>query len=171
MRQEPPDGEIMPKRVLPTLLLAIALSGCLGDRWTGRDAALLGEDRRGLFTMVPKSEKPLAKARLHFKNEDYGLAEKYFRQAVEENPNQTTAWLGLAATYDHLRRFDLAMRAYKVVIKQLGHTASVDNNLGYHYYLEGDLAKARKHYNAALAKDPGNPYVLNNLELLDSPNA
>jgi len=41
----------------------------------------------------------------------------------------------------------------------------------YHHYLQGDVAKARKHFNAALAKDPGNPYVLNNLEMLEQPSA
>ena len=158
--------------VWPVVVLATALTACSGIRGSGSDASLVGsEDRRGLFSLVPKSEKPLAKARLHFKNEDYGLAEKYFRQSVEENPNLTEAWMGLAASYDRLRRFDLAARAYKVVIKQTGYTTAVHNNLGYHHYLQGNLKKARKHFNSALAKDPGNPYVLNNLEMLESPSA
>lgn len=162
----------MSKRIWPVFVVAALVSACLGNRGNGGDPALVaGDDRKGLFTLVPKSEKPLAKAKLHFKNEDYGLAEKYFRQAVEENSNQTSAWLGLAAAYDRLRRFDLAARAYKVVIKQTGYTAAVHNNLGYHHYLQGHLNKARKHFNAALAKDPGNPYVLNNLEMLESPSA
>lgn len=159
-------------RVIPALLAAAVLAACtLAGRGEG-DASLVGdesEDRRGLFTMVPESEKPLAKAKLHFKNEDYGLSEKYFREAVEADPNLTVGWLGLAASYDRLRRFDLAARAYKVVVKQAGYTAAVHNNLGYHHYLQGDLAKARKHYNAALAKDPGNPWALNNLDKLDAP--
>ncbi len=159
-------------RIWPVLIIAASLAACSGNRGAEGEAALVGqEDRRGLFSLLPKSEKPLAKAKLHFKNEDYGLAEKYFRQAVEENPNLTSGWLGLAASYDRLRRFDLAARAYKVVVKQLGYTAAVHNNLGYHHYLQGDLAKARKHFNAALTKDPGNPYVLNNLEMLESPSA
>ncbi len=157
--------------VWPVLVLAVALGACSLNRGGG-DAALVGDDsRKGLFTLLPKSEKPLAKARLHFKNEDYGLAEKYYRQAVEENPNLTEAWMGLAASYDRLRRFDLAARAYKVVIKQTGYTTAIHNNLGYHHYLQGHVAKARKHFKAALAKDPGNPYVLNNLEMLESPGA
>ena len=165
-------GSIMSIRIWPVLTVALLLAACSGNRSANGEAALVGDDdRRGLFTLVPKSERPLAKAKLHFKNEDYGLAEKYFRQAVEENSNLTTAWLGLAASYDRLRRFDLAARAYKVVVKQLGYTATVHNNLGYHHYLQGNLAKARKHFNAALAKDPGNPYVLNNLEMLESPSA
>lgn len=162
----------MSNPIWPVLVVAALLSACSGNRGAGGDPALVAEDdRKGLFTLVPKSEKSLTKAKLHFKNEDYGLAEKYFRRAVEEDSNQTVAWLGLAASYDRLRRFDLAARAYKVVIKQKGYTATVHNNLGYHHYLQGDLNKARKHFKAALAKDPGNPYVLNNLEMLDSPSA
>lgn len=159
-------------RAILALLLATATGACtLTGRGEG-DASLVGqdsEDKRGLFTMVPESEKPLAKAKLYFKNGDYGLSEKYFRESVEADPNQTVGWLGLAASYDRLRRFDLAARAYKVVVKQAGYTASVHNNLGYHHYLQGDIAKARKHYKSALAKDPGNPWALNNLEKLDAP--
>jgi len=156
-------------RIPAVLLAAATLAACTFTERGEGDVSLVGsdtEDRRGLFTMVPDSEKPLAKAQLHFKNEDFGLSEKYFRQAVEDDPNLTAGWLGLAASYDRLRRFELAMRAYKIVIKQAGYTAAVHNNLGYHYYLQGKIAKARKHYNAALAKDPGNPWVLNNLEKL-----
>lgn len=153
--------------VWPVVVLALTLGACSLNR--GGDAG--GDGRTGLFTLVPKSEKPLAKARLHFKNEDYGLAEKYYRQAVEENPNLTEAWMGLAASYDRLRRFDLAARAYKVVIKQTGYTTAIHNNLGYHHYLQGNVEKAREHFNAALAKDPGNPYVLNNLDMLEQPSA
>lgn len=65
-------------RVWPVLIVAVVLAACSGNRGAEGDAALVGDDdRRGLFTLVPKSAKPLAKAKLHFKNEDYGLAEKY----------------------------------------------------------------------------------------------
>jgi len=157
--------------VWPVVVLAVTLGACPLNRGGGDAARAGGDGRTGLFTLVPKSEKPLAKAKLHFNNDDYGLAEKYYRQAVEENPNLTEAWMGLAASYDRLRRFDLAVRAYKVVIKQTGYTTAIHNNLGYHHYLQGDVAKARKHFNAALAKDPGNPYVLNNLEMREQPSA
>ena len=185
MRRKPLFGGGMSYFIWPVLVVATVLTGCSGIRGSGGDAALVGaDDRRGLFSLVPKSEKPLARARLrpkkkpmpvrarlHFKNEDYGLAEKYFRLSVEENPNLTEGWMGLAASYDRLRRFDLAARAYKVVIKQTGYTTALHNNLGYHQYLRGNMAKARKHFNAALAIDPGNPYALNNLEMLESPGA
>lgn len=154
-------------RVWPALLMALSLSACFGNHGIGDRSGSEGP-YTGLFTRVPESEKPLAKGKLHFRNADYGLAEKNFRQAVEDDPENSEAWLGLAASYDRLKRFDLAERAYKIVIRQIGRTAEVLNNLGYHYYLKGDPAKARTHFDAALAKDPGNPYVLNNMKKLDS---
>jgi Flp pilus assembly protein TadD len=40
---------------------------------------------------------------------NYGLAEKHFRRAVETHPRDAEG-IGLAASYDRLRRFDLAAR-------------------------------------------------------------
>ncbi len=52
----------------------------------------------------------------HYRANNFGLAERYFRRAVEKGPGDTSrdaeAWLGLAASYDRLRRFELADRAY-----------------------------------------------------------
>jgi Flp pilus assembly protein TadD len=98
---------------------------------------------------------------------NYGLAEVYFRKAVESNPNNGDAWIGLAASYDRLRRFDVAERAYRVVVQKVGYTITVHNNLGYHYYLRGKLDKAREHFDAAHAMDTENPWVLNNLKLIE----
>ena len=71
---------------------------------TGRKTApgLLGSD--------PNDELNLGKK--HYRANNFGLAEKHFRLAVEKHPRDAEAWLGLAASYDRLRRFDLADRAY-----------------------------------------------------------
>lgn len=50
----------------------------------------------------------------------------------------------LAASYDHLKRFDEADRAYKVMTGMVGHTPAVLNNLVYHYMLKGDFQKCGK---------------------------
>jgi Flp pilus assembly protein TadD len=113
------------------------------------------------------SQENLAKAKEYFRNEDYGLAETHYRYAIESNPNNGEAWVGLAASYDRLRRFDLAERAYKVVVQKVGYTITVHNNLGYHHYLRGNLDRARHHFDAAYKIDPSNPYVLNNRKLID----
>jgi Flp pilus assembly protein TadD len=112
------------------------------------------------------SDEPLYLAKLQYKNGDYGLAEQYFRRAVEANNQSIDAWLGLAASYDRLQRFDLADRAYSEVVRRVGHTPAVLNNLGYHYLLQGNLVEARKNLTAAAAKDPNNPHIQYNLHLL-----
>ena len=153
-------------RVLPVLALAFALGGCI----LNRDKGWVYTDATGALapgSRLDPSQEPLVRAQHHFRNEDYGLAETYFRKAVEDNPNNGEAWVGLAASYDRLRRFDLAERAYRVVVQKVGYTVTVHNNLGYHHYLRGNLAKARKHFDAAYQLDPGNPYVQNNLKLVE----
>src|SRR5882724_4492307 len=97
---------------------------------------------------------------------NYGLAERHFRRAVEARPKDAEAWVGLAASYDQLRRFELADRAYNQAIGIVGKTPEVLNNQGYSYMLRGDYARARVTLMQAKAMDPANPYVQNNLDLL-----
>ena len=107
----------------------------------------------------------------HFRKGDYGLAEVHFRRAVEKGlpdaREAAEAWLGLAACYDRLRRFELADRAYAQALRIAGPAPESLNNQGYSYIMRGDSARARVKLNAAYAKDPANPHILANLELLD----
>lgn len=114
------------------------------------------------------SDEPLKLGMEHFARGSYGTAQRYFRDAVEKAPKDTTAWVGLAASYDRLRRFDLADQAYAQAIRQSGPTVQILNNQGYSYMLRGDLANARRAFLKANALDPGNPTIINNLELLNS---
>ena len=114
------------------------------------------------------SDEPVRPGKDHFARKDYGLAEQQFRAAVEANPESIDAWVGLAASYDHLHRFDLAERAYVQTIKLAGQTPEILNNLGYHYLLKGDSAQARRYLLAAAEREPGNPYVRSNLKLLET---
>jgi Flp pilus assembly protein TadD len=102
-----------------------------------------------------------------YRANNFGLAEKYFRHAVELHPRDAEAWLGLAASYDRLRRFDLADRAYGQAIGIVGPTAEILNNQGYSYMLRGDYKHAREKLGEARRRDPGNKYVLNNIQLLE----
>jgi Flp pilus assembly protein TadD len=105
--------------------------------------------------------------RMNFRQGNYGLAERYFRRAVETGPREAEAWLGLAASYDRLRRFDLADRAYGKLIGISGRTPEILNNQGYSYMLRGDFRHAREILAEAQAIDPANPYIANNLALLE----
>ena len=108
----------------------------------------------------------LQKAKENYRDGNYGLAERFFRQAVEERHTNAEAWLGLAASYDRLKRFDHAERAYDALVKLAGYTPTVLNNLAYHQMLRGDLVSARRSLEAAHSADPGNPYIKNNMDLL-----
>jgi Flp pilus assembly protein TadD len=134
-----------------------ATTGSIGDKVANADEALLGGD--------PSDDLALGKKQYRAGN--FGLAERYFRRAVETHPRDAEAWVGLAAAYDRLRRFDLADRAYDQVVAIIGPTAEVLNNRGYSYMLRGDYPHARATLLAAAAKDPKNPYIKNNLELLE----
>jgi len=104
----------------------------------------------------------------HYREQNYGLAEKHFRRAVEKLPRDGEAWLGLAASYDRLRRFDLADRAYKEALAILGPKPEVLNNVGYSYLLRGKLQDARSNFLKAYELAPKDPTVANNLKLLSS---
>jgi Flp pilus assembly protein TadD len=109
----------------------------------------------------------LSMGKQFFRNGNYGLAERSFRRAAEAHPRDAEAWLGLAASYDRLKRFDLADRAYDQLLRITGPTPEVLNNIGYSYMLRGDYTRARQRLVEAQAKDPQNPYVRTNLELLE----
>jgi Flp pilus assembly protein TadD len=104
----------------------------------------------------------------YFRDGNFNLAERHFRRAVELHPRDLESWIGLAACYDRQRRFDLADRAYDQATKIAGPTAEILNNRGYSYMLRGDQRRARETLLEAQARDPGNAYVKNNLELLEA---
>jgi Flp pilus assembly protein TadD len=118
-----------------------------------------------LLGVDPNDELSIAKK--YFRQGSFGLAERHFRRAVELHPRDAEAWIGLAASYDRLKRFDLADRAYGQAIKLIGATPEIMNNQGFSYMLRGDYRRARTTLLAAQAKDPNNPYIATNLQLLD----
>lgn len=124
-----------------------------------KDAALEGN--------ILPSDAPVVKGQKHYMAGRYGLAQVQYMKAVETNPQNLDAWLGLAASYDRLKRFDLAQRSYKSAIKIGGRTSTVLNNLGYSYLLQGNVKAARRNLMAARKLDPENPNIQANLALLE----
>jgi Flp pilus assembly protein TadD len=113
------------------------------------------------------SDEPLRMGMEYFGRGNYGLAERYFRDAVEKAPKDATAWTGLAASYDRLRRFDLADPAYAQAIRLTGETVQLLNNQGYSFIMRGNFVGARQKLRRAYELDPANPVVINNLALLN----
>ena len=143
------------------LALDGATTGSIGSAWPTEDQ--IKPPR--LTPSNPNDDLSLGKE--NFREGNYGLAERYFRKAVESDAKDAEAWLGLAAAYDRLRRFDLADRAYEEVIRIMGPTAEILNNQGYSFMLRGEFVRAREILLAARARAPGNPYIENNIALLD----
>ena len=77
------------------------------------------------------SDEPVRLGLEHFNRGNYGIAQRYFKDAVEKSPKDVTAWIGLAASYDRLRRFDLADQAYAQAIRLGGETVQILNDQGY----------------------------------------
>ena len=111
-------------------------------------------------------DRDLEQAKAHFRAANFGLAERHYRKAVEKNPDDAEAWLGLAASYDQLGRFDHADRAYQRLTALTGQSAILLNNLGYSYYLRGDTARARQKLAEAKRLSPANATIDGNLTLL-----
>jgi Flp pilus assembly protein TadD len=155
-------------KLLAAGAVALALAGCqtFDGSETAAEATTPAITDTSSFGSAPEAIW-LEKAKTYYRNGDYGLAERYYRQAIEERHNNAEAWLGLAASYDRLKRFDLAARAYDQLISITGNTPTVLNNLAYHQMLKGDFASARRTLQAAAEKAPDNPYIRNNMDLLD----
>jgi len=118
----------------------------------------------GLLGDTPDDD--LQQGKRYFRANNFGLAEKSFRAAAGHHPNDAEVWVGLAATYDRLHRFDLADRAYAQAIRLIGPTPEILNDQGFSYMLRGDYRRAREKLMQAQKKDPANPYVRANLDLL-----
>ena len=162
--------------IVAAAALAISVGGCVSDGANSWAEAFIPAHEPVVTPTVQDpadaqyfpSDEPLRLGTEHFNRGHYGTAERYFRDAVEKAPKDATAWVGLAASYDRIGRFDLADRAYAAAIRLTGETTDLLNNLGYSYMLRGNYVLARKKFVQALKREPHNPTILNNLWLLDS---
>lgn len=142
------------------------LSGCGGIIDSAGSIASLTVQEPETDKYFP-SDEPYKLGSEHFNRGQYGLAERYFRDAVEKMPSDALAWVALASSYDRLSRFDLADRAYARAIEISGETVQILNNQGYSQLLRGNLAAARAKFQKAASIEPDNITVLNNIRLLE----
>lgn len=142
----------------------VALSGCQ----TAGDKASVDKTKTASVGDVTTdiAKRDLEAGKKQFLDANYGLSEKHFRKAVELNAANASGWLGLAASYDQLGRFDFADRAYEQVIKVAGRKPEVISNQGYSYLLRGDFKRARELLTEAKKLMPDNKRVEANLKLL-----
>lgn len=126
------------KNALCAAVLAVAVSGCASMGVDRTETTAIGAVTKDI------SEPDLVEGKKQFRDANYGLAEKHFRKAVELRADNAEAWMGLAAAYDQLGRFDFADRAYEQLLKVAGRQPRVVNNMGYSQLLRGNEKKAKK---------------------------
>ncbi len=102
---------------------------------------------------------------------NYGLAQLHYRRAVEATPQNSAAWVGLAASYDRIGRFDLADRAYRHARRLEGENYVILNNMGYSYLIRGNVRQARRLLDRARTLAPEDPTIINNIAILESGQA
>ena len=141
------------------LMTAVVLAGCQSSKVDTSSTESLDAG----MGLAPVSE--LAQGQAQFADANYGLAEKYFRKAVEQRPDDADALLGLAASYDELGRFDFAERAYQELFKVAGRKPQVVSNYGYSHLLRGDKKKARELFKEANKGLPGNAKIQANMKI------
>jgi Flp pilus assembly protein TadD len=147
-------------RVLVSLFVGVCVSAC-----ADHDTDLVTSSLTG--ASIPPSVALVQNAQRQFSEGHYGTAVDAYARTIEKDPLNADAWLGVAASYDQIGRFDEADRAYAKVQELIGATPSVLNNLGYSYLLRGNLDRSRKTLEAAYRADPQNPYIRNNIEILN----
>ncbi len=147
-------------------LLLFGLEGCGGPGDQASPVTSLTVEEPYDAKYFP-SDEPYKMGAEQFNRGHYGLAERYFRDAVEKAPGDAGAWIALASSCDRLRRFDLADRAYQKALAITGETAQILNNQGYSFMLRGNLRAARAKFLKASEREPDNQTILNNIKLLD----
>ena len=135
------------------VLVSVALTGC--QSLSKQGSSTHGGEITGSISKQASADTGLIYAKKHFREANYGLAEKSFRKLVELRPSNGEAWLGLAASYDQLGLFSRSDRAYKQILKLVGPKPAILNNQGYSQLLRGNKRAARRLFRKAKTNGPG----------------
>jgi Flp pilus assembly protein TadD len=161
-------SRFMRQGLAAAVFAAVSLAGCTSANFAGKSA--FGDNKLQVAEISDigsyDAERALREARAHFRNNDFGHSAALYKRAVELRPKDPEGYVGLGASYDRLRRFDLSDRVYASLYGLSGGTVQYYNNLGYSQMLRGNFKDALGSFRKAKSIDPGNVIVANNLEIL-----
>jgi Flp pilus assembly protein TadD len=144
---------------IAVLTASVILVGCQTSKVDTMETTSIDDQ----MTLAPVSD--LAQGKEQFLDANYGLAEKHFRKAVEQRPEDAESLMGLAASYDQLGRFDLAERTYQQLFKVAGRKPQIVSNYGYSQLLRGEKSKARTLFQEAAKAMPESKKIQANKKL------
>jgi len=96
------------------------------------------------------------------------LAAEAFAASIALDPQQLAARNALAVLDARQGRLEQAATALLVLVRDFPEAAQPLNNLGYVYYLQGELAQASSMLEQAMARDGGTALARNNLQLVQA---
>jgi tetratricopeptide (TPR) repeat protein len=99
-------------------------------------------------------EKNLKLGNEYFENKSYTEAERYYKKALEWDPNYTSAWVNLGITYFYLENYTEAIQCYIKALELNSNDAYAWFSLGNTYNALKNNTEAERSYNKALELDP-----------------
>ena len=93
-------------RLIPVISLVLLVAGCNQTGLTPTPVPNPATGQNPGDVKYYPSDQPARLGIQRFYEGNFGLAQQYFQDAVEKAPEDVTAWIGLAASYDRLGRFD-----------------------------------------------------------------
>lgn len=149
--------------LLVTLILA-AQAGCTSMLRHGKgslaDDPLLASSRSESLTAA------IAKGLNYERSGQYDKARDAYEQALRDYPGEVEPLHRLAVLADKQRRHDEAQALYTRSIQMQPRNGELFNDLGYSFYLSGQLAKAESALVKAVSLEPTNPRYRNNLGMV-----
>lgn len=145
------------------ILSLLVLTGCASGEFGIRPVfGIIGADGGD------NTQAPYELGKREFEAGRFGLAVKYFRQALNLDPLSIRALNGLAAAYDKLRRYDLSARIYGSALTLDPNSAQTLNNVGYSYFLQRKYDLAATFLREAASKDAKHLLINGNLQLTEA---
>ena len=92
---------------------------------------------------------------IYYQTHDYARAERYFRQALAQDPDAFPPLLNLGGTLVSLGRFDEALPINRQAVSAQPNDVLANVQLGLCYFMLGNYDEARTYLSKAKALDPG----------------
>jgi tetratricopeptide (TPR) repeat protein len=97
---------------------------------------------------------------LYYNRQEFGLAEKHYRNAIESDPRYALAYFDLGNVLDETGRVKEAEQTYKVAIQLAPTYADAHYNLALAYEKLREPRKALKHWQAYVKLDTTGPWAV-----------
>jgi len=153
------------------VVAALSLSACsvnipaaFSAAWVAAYASI-SQDQQESQTTVPSADyRPrLEMARAAFNSAQYGISIDHLNAELAQRPTSVAALNGLGASYDQLRRYDVARNYYFKALELAPASSTTLANIGYSYLLQERHEDAAAVLQLALQYDADNETAATNL--------